>query len=71
MAVWTLWKRVGSYPIYVRRTDGEWDGGYTRFQGGQTEKRTPSPVTFGHPSKGAAAEAVERHLQKLPPERPR
>jgi len=69
---WIAWKRVGTYLIYVRRNDrGQWDGGYTRVHGGQAETRTPSPVTFGHTSEDAAAEAVEHHLLKLPPERPR
>jgi hypothetical protein len=72
MTEWRPWKRVGTYLIFVRRNDGgRWDGGYARLKGGQVEERPPSPVTFGHGSEAEAVQAVEGHLQKLPPERPR
>jgi hypothetical protein len=63
---WILVKRVGSYLIFVRPNEtGGWDGGYLRLTS------APSPVTFNHGSEADAVQAVEGHLQKLPPEGPR
>ena len=72
MADWRPWKRVDTYLIYVRQTaGGRWDSGYTRLKGGQAETRVPSPVGSGYASADEAAEAIEHHLRKLSPERPR